>query len=73
MDHSLKMVMSRLGHVLMAFHKRLNHSSHLIKPREDDLVAVNKALVIVLDPSLLAELLHETLCLAQIVPWQPWE
>lgn len=67
------MIMSRLSHVLVTFHKRSDHLCHLVEPRQDHLVAINKALVVISDPCLFAELNDKTLCLAEVMPGQSRE
>lgn len=71
--HLFEVIMPRLGHMLMAFHEGLNHPGNLVQPRQNDLVTVNKALVIVPDSRLLTEVQNETLCFAQVVSRQPGE
>lgn len=64
---SVQSTLARRGHVFLALDKRVNHLTQLLQAREHDAISLNKAVAVVLDLGLLAELADQSLRPAQIV------
>jgi hypothetical protein len=63
----VKTALSRFGHVLLTLDKDLDHFTNFLQSGKDNLVALDKAVALVLDGGLVAEFSDKNLQLAQIV------
>jgi hypothetical protein len=63
----MKSTLSSLGHKFLALDKCLNHLAHLLESAQNNLVALDKAITLVLDCGLVAEFADQNLESAQVV------
>jgi len=70
---SVQSTLARLSHVFLAFDQHRHHLAQLLQPRKHNLVPFHKAIALVLDLRLFAELANQALRPAQIVSWYAGE
>jgi hypothetical protein len=63
----MKSTLTGLGHELLTLDKCLNHLANLLKSAQNNLIALNKAIALVLDGSLVAEFADQSLQSTQVV------
>ena len=63
----MQSALTSLGHVVLAFDHDLDHLRDLLQTTDDDLVALNKAVAVVLDTGLGGKFTDELLAPAEVV------
>lgn len=63
----MKSTLTSLSHEFLTLDKRLHHFAHLFKSAQNNLVALDKAIALVLDSCLIAELADQNLQSTQVV------
>jgi len=63
----MKSTLASLGHEFLTLDKRLHHFAHFFESAQNNLVALHKAITLVLDRCLVAELANKNLQSAQVV------